>query len=259
MAFARHYSSSQRRLVCVLFPLFWSLATHADTSQPAGLAEARKDYFEAQAKFKASPTNTSTAWEFGRAAFDLAEFATNKTERAQIAEQGISACRTALQQDAKSAAAHYYLGLNLGQMARTRGLSALRLIKEMETEWKTAATLDPKFDFGGPHRSLGLLYRDAPSFGSIGSRPKAREHLAKAIELAPNYPENRLELIESCLDWGDRNGARRELKALESIWPVAQKELQGPLWDKNAANWEAQLQKFKTKIEEPAKIETPRH
>ena len=39
-----------------------------------------------------------------------------------------AACRQALAQGSNSAPAHYYLGMNLGQLARTRGLSALKLV-----------------------------------------------------------------------------------------------------------------------------------
>ena len=32
------------------------------------------------------------------------------------------------------------------------------------------------------------------------------------MELAPRYPENRLNLIEAYLKWGERTGAHRELQ-----------------------------------------------
>src|SRR5262249_49360088 len=145
---------------------------------------------------------------------------------------------------------HYYLGLNLGQLARTRSFGALKLVDQMEHEFTTAERLDASFDFGGPDRSLGLLYRDAPTIISIGNRSKSREHLRKAVELAAEYPENRLNLIESYLKWGDRAGARRELTALEQVWPKAKQKLTGPAWSSSWADWEAQLQTMKKKVEE---------
>jgi hypothetical protein len=45
------------------------------------------------------------AWEFGRAAFDLAEFARNKSERETIATQGVAACRRAVKLEPTSAPA----------------------------------------------------------------------------------------------------------------------------------------------------------
>ncbi len=112
--------------------------------------------------------------------------------------------------------------MNLGQLARTKLLGALKLVTEMEAEFKAARRLDEHLDFAGPDRSLGLLYLEAPGWPtSVGSRTKARQHLRRAAELAPQYPENRLTLLEAYLRWGDHNGVQRELKALEEIWPAA--------------------------------------
>src|SRR5262249_17462611 len=155
---------------------------------------------------------------FARACFDVAEIATNSTERAEVAEQGIATCRELLSRDPSVARGHYYLGMNLGELARTRGLSALKLVSQMEQEFKRTRDLDDKIDHGGPDRNLGLLYRDAPRVMSIGSRPKAQRCLQKAADADPDFPENRLNLIETYLHWSDRNGAKRELKALEELW-----------------------------------------
>src|SRR5262249_17480444 len=145
------------------------------------------------------------------------------------------------------------LGLNLGQLARTRSLSALKLVAQMEKEFTTASNLDSNMNYGGPDRTLGLLYRDAPSIGSIGNRAKARQHLQCAIELAPEFPDNRLELIESYLKWGNRTDARRQLSALEQIWPKARARFVGQEWTTSWGDWEAQLEKLKRKLEDPSK------
>ncbi len=221
--------------------------------------EILQRYHDTEARHQASLQNATLAWQFGRACFDLAEYATNSTERAELAEQGIAACRQAVDRDAKSAAAHYYLGLNLGQLARTRGLSALKLIKEMEREWTTAAELDSRLDYAGPERSLGLLYRDAPAIASVGSRSKARQQLVRAVELAPDYPENRLILIETYLKWNERPEARDELQALEKIQPAARKQFGGPAWESNWRDWNGRLEMLRKKAGESSKIESPRH
>jgi len=220
---------------------------------------AQKAYSQALSQHNKNPSDSEVAWQFARACFDLAEFSTNSAERAELAERGIAACRQIISQDPNSAPAHYYLGMNLGQLARTKGLGALKLVDQMEHEFTTARELDEHFDYAGPDRNLGLLYRDAPSVGSIGSRAKARKHLQRAAELAPEYPENGLNLIETCLRWSDRNGARRELKALEAAWPNARANLSGHTWTASWADWEQRLNKAKKKIEEASKaIESPR-
>jgi len=78
---------------------------------------AREIFAAAQKRHLAEPTNAVAAWEFARACFDRAEFATNDTERVIIADQGIAACRRLLERQTGSAPAHYYLGMNLGQLA----------------------------------------------------------------------------------------------------------------------------------------------
>ena len=249
--------------------LFWAcLGLLAQTNQVppesadvgTGSASAQKVFRNAQTRYNKEPGNSLAAWQFGRACFDLAEFATRNGERAGLAEQGIAASRKALARDSNSAPAHYYLGMNLGQLARTKSLGALKLVGQMEREFISARKLDDHFDYGGPDRSLGLLYLDAPTIGSVGSRSKARQHLQRAVELAPDYPENRLGLIEAYLKWGEREAAGRQLKAIEEVWPGARGEFVGAAWVASWADWEARLKKARKKCEDPHRIlESPRH
>ncbi|HOC57803.1 MAG TPA: hypothetical protein PKI20_19445 [Verrucomicrobiota bacterium] len=227
----------------------------ADLSIPKGewVAAARRNFEAAQAAYQHAPTQATAAWQFARACFDLAEYATNDTQRAAVAEQGIAVCQRALLHATNSAPLHYYLGMNLGQLARTRLLGALKLVTQMEREFIRVRDLDRQFDYAGADRNLGLLYRDAPAIGSIGSRPKARGHLVRAVRLAPQYPENRLNLIETHLKWGEPNSARRELAALEEIWPAARTNLIGAAWAASWADWEPRLMKLRNRIERPQK------
>jgi tetratricopeptide (TPR) repeat protein len=244
----------------VVFPVCLGLLVGADQTRAdppaaeAGFAAyAKQNFQKAQAHYRDAPGEAAAAWKFARACFDLAEFATNKTERASLAEQGMAASQRAIASEPNLASAHYYLGMNLGQLARTRGLSALKLVNQMQRAFMRAHDLEEQLDWAGPDRTLGLLYRDAPSFGSIGSRSKAREHLKRAVELAPGYPENRLNLVEAYLNWGEPNSAQRELAALEAAWPSARTNFVGEAWAASWADWEPRLQKLKKKIEGPPK------
>lgn len=191
----------------------------------------------ARQRFESDPTNHVAIWEFARAGFDRAEFATNDTERAALAVLGIDACRKLIARDPKSAPGHYYLGMNLGQLARTKLLGALKLVDEMEREFKAAAALEERFDHAGPQRNLGLLYYEAPVLGSIGSRTKARKHLERAVELAPDFPENRLNLAEAYLKWRDKQPLKRELEALQKLWPAAKTNFVGADWEAAWQDW----------------------
>jgi hypothetical protein len=200
---------------------------------------AERKLFQAEKQLAKDTNSVQANWEFGRACFDLAEYSTNNTERADLAKRGIEASRRAVAGDPASAAAHYYLALNIGQLARTRYLSALKLVDELEHELLRARELDSKIFYAGPERTLGLLYRDAPVIGSVGSKRKAEQHLQAAAQLCPLYMDNRLNLAESYLKWGDRNGASRELKTAEESWPVAREKFSGPEWEPDWADWEA--------------------
>jgi hypothetical protein len=228
-------------------------ADSTNTGPVRWAALAQRDYAAAHERFTAEPTNAVAAWEFARAAFDRAEFATNDTERAALAEQGIAACRAALARDPNSAAAHYYLGMNLGQLARTRTVGALKIVNEMEAEFRTARALDERLDHAGPDRNLGLLYLEAPRIVSLGNKTKARQHLARAAALAPDYPENRLNLAEAAVKWREVKTAQRELAAMEKLWPSARTNFTGLKWEASWADWNSRLGKLKAQVRELGK------
>jgi hypothetical protein len=209
---------------------------------------------QAREAARANPQAVAAQVELSRQCFQAGEYATNNAERAIFAEQGIQAAKAAVARATNSGPAHFYLGLNLGQLARTRGLSALKLVSQMEDEVLKARDLDPEQDHAGPDRILGLLYRDAPSIGSVGSRSKARHHLQQAAVVAPDFPENRLNLLETYLDWKDRPGAARELKVLEELLPKARAQFSGPPWEADWLDWDARFDKAKAKAEKDPKI-----
>jgi tetratricopeptide (TPR) repeat protein len=141
--------------------------------------------------------------------------------------------------------------MNMGQLARCETLGALKLVREMEDQFLTAADMDPAADFGGADRGLGLLCRDAPGWPvSIGNRARARKFLESAVALASDYPENVLNLAESYLKWGDKTDARQELAALDALWPSAQKALTGPHWEWSWYDWTRRRDALRAKLEQ---------
>jgi len=248
------------RMLTAIFSLFAfvTAASAQSTANPVFAARAEKAFRQAQIDF-ASGTNGTAAWQYARACFDFADFATNETERADVARLGIAACRKLLACETNSAPGHYYLAMNYGQLARAEApsMAAYHLVKQMEYEFKTAADLDKNFDYAGPERSLGLLYRDAPVWPfSIGSRRKAREYLDQAAKLAPDYPENHLNLAETFLQWHETDNAKIELTALDALWPGARSNLTGEAWERSWDDWSARRAAARNKLDEisaPAK------
>jgi tetratricopeptide (TPR) repeat protein len=228
--------------------------TNAPAVKASASERADKKLREARVRFVADQNNATNAWLLGQAVFEWNELAKDLHQQEALAREGIAACRQAVALAPKLAEPHYYLGLTLGQFADTkRNMAALKLVKEMEREFLATRDLDEHFDFAGADRNLGLLYHQAPTLISIGSRYKARQHLQRAVELAPDFPENRLNLIETLLEWGENDDARRELKALEKPWTTAQKNLTGVEWETAWPEWQLRLDAAKKKIPVSAK------
>ena len=248
------------RIAAVLFLLATLPPDTGWAAQASQAARAERTFFEAQARFNKNSTDPEAAWRFGLACFDWADLAETSGPRAEIAEQGIAASRQAVQLAPKAAAGHYYLGLNLGQLARTKKLGALKLVTEMEAEFLAAIEADEKFDFAGAHRSLGLLYLNAPGWPtSVGSRPKARLHLRAAVELSPDYPDNLLSLLEAYLKWGDKPAIASQVASTDEALERARKTLVGDTWQSSWRDWDHRWAKLKAKSSEPAPhLDSPR-
>ena len=224
----------------------------AADGQKLFLARAETEMQRAQKVFQADKNISTNAVQFARACFDVAELATNETQRADVSRLGIAACQSLLAREPKSAAGHYYLAMNFGELAEAENpsLAAYKLVHEVEHEFTTAAQLDERFDYAGPARCLGLLYRDAPGWPlSIGSKHKAQHWLDRAATLAPDYPENFLNLAESHLRWHQADEAAAALKKLDALWPSARTNLVGNAWEKNWSDWTRQRMAARTEFQ----------
>jgi len=221
----------------------------AGTGPETPTARVERIHREARARFQQSSGNLEAAWQLGRACFDIGELAKNESERATYAEEGIAACRSAVARKYNCAPAHYYLAMNLGELARTKSIGALKLVREMESEFKIAIELDEKFDYAGAHRSLGLLYKDAPGWPtSVGSRSKARQHLRRANELCRDNPDNRLSLAEAYFEWGETKLVAEELPSLAETLQAAREKYRGEEWALSWRDWDARFQNLTNKV-----------
>jgi hypothetical protein len=231
-----------------------ALATAGEAPRTVFAARAESEWRRAQTQFQLHTNDPAAAWQFARACFELNDFATNRAGRADLAGQGIAACRHLLAGESNSAPGHYYLGIELGLLADTkRNLAAYKMVREMEHEFKTAHDLDEHLDDAGPARCLGLLYRDAPGWPvSIGSRHKAREWLERAAKLAPDSPENHLNLVESSWQWKEHEAARGAWKTLDTLWPAARTNLTGEAWERNWDDWSTRRNAMREKLGELA-------
>jgi tetratricopeptide (TPR) repeat protein len=205
----------------------------------------QKAYNSAREQFATNKTSFDAAWQFARTSFDWAEFASTDPEREAVATEGVAAAHRAVELQPNSAAGHHYLAMNNGQLARTKTLGALRLVKEMEREFKKAAELDPNFDYAGPDRSLGMLYFEAPGWPtSIGSKSKARSHLRRALEVAPGYPDNHLSYMEALVTWKEKSELAEAMRKYRAILTKAKAEYTGERWEQSWSDWQKRWQKI---------------
>ena len=213
--------------------------TNASVLAEANLVAARK-------LVATEPTNSVAAWQLGRACFTWGKSLKDPNAQEQIYEEGVTACRRSLCLEPKSGPAHYYLGMNIGRVADLkRNLAAFGMVKEVERAFLQAAKLDENYAYGGPDRNLGLLYWHAPGWPvSVGNKKLARKHLERAVKLAPDYPENRLNLAEAHLDWREQKLMQQQLDAVTQLWPRAKTNLTGLEWELDWRDWESRRQKL---------------
>lgn len=229
----------------------------ADTNSVAAIPaptqpQALNWYLAARSNYMAQAGSSTSAWKFAEACFEWAEYATNSSQREALALEGIAAAKFVTEANPETGVGHFFLAMNKGQLARTRTLGALALVKEMEQSFFRAIKLDPTFDYAAPHRSLGMLYLDAPGWpASIGSKAKARKHLEKAVELAPDYPTNHLTLLDAYLRWGDASALATGMKRYRAILSKAKEKYTGPVWQNSWRNWDSDWRTILEKSEEP--------
>jgi hypothetical protein len=145
-----------------------------------------------------------------RVAFDLGEPETNRS--GEFAARGLALADRARKLVPDRAEGHYRYALCLGIYLREHPLSGIRRAGELATSGEEAARLDEKFDNGGPHRFLAVLYAEAPRFVGPGDHDKAREHLARLLEIAPDAQENRVAAVRVHIALGEDDEARAALK-----------------------------------------------
>lgn len=240
--------------VTVLAGLVFQL--HAAADFPAA---AEQEYHAALENWRKDSSSLTAAVAVARAAFMNAELVTRDSARAELAERGMEAARFVIARDAHHAAAHYWLAMNQGQLARTKLLGALGLVKDMVREFLQARDLDEHVDFAGPDRSLGLLYRDAPGWPtSVGDKSRARSHLLRAVKLHPEFPENQLCLLESYEKWGERERFDQQLKTAERVVQEAREKFTGPDWEYSRSDWENRLAAMKSKASGVGRVTHPK-
>lgn len=148
---------------------------------------------------KQNPHNAEAYWKAARCYHWFYDRETQNSRKKYYAHKTLNMASLALKANPQSAGAHYYYAIALGLCFSHHPTMALgNGFEKMLQAAKTAAKLNPKLDFAGPHRLLGYIYLESPE--DYGGDPEtAKIHFQKAYQLFPNYAENLLGLAKCYL------------------------------------------------------------
>jgi len=158
-----------------------------------------------------------------RGCFILGDLSEKKDIRRQYYEKGRSYAESLLEEDQASLAGHYWLGLNLAGLADVgSAFTGRSLLPRILDELRRSLALNEAYDQAGAHRTLGLIYFEAPRPPfSVGDLDQSLKHLTAAVRLAPECSTNHLYLAETLLRLGRKDEARQELaRVLSSPRPA---------------------------------------
>jgi hypothetical protein len=161
-------------------------------------------------------------WRGARACAWLARNLNDRGQRETFALKGISMGREAARKASTNVESFYYLGLCLGAFAELKGTPPRDIVREMRDMMQMAMALDPKFDYCGPHRFLGLLMIESEAYPlyAVGTAEQGLKHLETATRACPDYGENHLVYARALAEEDQPELARAEAeKVLQSAKP----------------------------------------
>ncbi|UCF36738.1 MAG: hypothetical protein JSU96_18305 [Acidobacteriota bacterium] len=140
--------------------------------------------------------------------------------KSSLARELIVLCNTAVEEHPERVEGYYFRAISIGLFAQENKLYGRDAMQEFRADAQKAIEIDPRYDFGGPHRVLGALYLRAPGPpAGIGSTQRAYRQLLIAHEISPDYPENLLFLGEVCLRLNRPEESRSYLAPLQEAIP----------------------------------------
>ncbi|MEQ8351731.1 MAG: hypothetical protein RH862_09625 [Leptospiraceae bacterium] len=148
-------------------------------------------------------------------------FTKDDQKRELFYEHGTNFGKEAINMNPRAIYGNFWYASNAGQLGICQGIMAsLASIDPFKKSMEVVLKENENFFFAGPHRALGRLFHQAPGWPiSVGNKNKAAEHLERAVELAPEFFNNRSFLAELYLDMGKKDNAREHLEYLVGSHP----------------------------------------
>jgi tetratricopeptide (TPR) repeat protein len=178
-------------------------------------------------------------------AFQNNRKAIDKKEKSKWSWAGVLYSNKCLEIDPDKTICLYYNAINRGAYIKNHIINYQSALKAMVRNCKKVARLDPKFQQGGCYRVLGEIYAKAPSFSLNPQNitrdlDKSAEYLQEAVNLAPDYPLNRLFLARTLQALGEDEKAAQQLKEFD--------QLEGTNLDKEYPEWKKERENLAKKL-----------
>lgn len=171
-------------------------------------------------------------WEEAKQIAIDAEKTPSKQKSAELSEKGITLSKECIMKHPENAACYYYKAVNTGLYYKAHIVGYQNGLKEMVADLNHSIKLDETYDYAGAYRMLGQIYvstperRDTTSGKIYRDYDKAEMYFTKAVKIAPDYPENHIELTELLLKKDNVKTAEESLNTIDKLVPywTAQRE-----------------------------------
>lgn len=142
-------------------------------------------------------------WRLARALFFLGQQGDSRESSRQLYSTGISAGERAVALNDQRVEGHFWVGVNLALFAESnRGIRGLRALRWGRLELKRAIAISESYHDAGPLRVLARLEHKTPRILG-GSIKRSREHLDRALAIAPSNSVTLMYAAELALQTGE--------------------------------------------------------
>lgn len=136
-----------------------------------------------------------------------------------------------------------WIALKGGQLQIKSKLVALTYISPLEKAALRLKAIAPTFKEYAADRILGRMYHLAPSFISIGSAKKARQHFESAFAGAPENPENLLFYADFLASQGEKARAIEMVKKALASPRLNDYPIERAYWELLGQGWLTEWQR----------------
>ncbi|MBI4126826.1 MAG: tetratricopeptide repeat protein [Deltaproteobacteria bacterium] len=162
------------------------------------------------------------------------------------AETGIHYAERCLERAPEEAACFYYRAINTGLYYQARVVGYQTGVKHMAADLERVIAINALYDYAGAHRALGELFTKLPQTTVHPNDlrrdlEKAENYLREAVRLAPDYPENYLQLSETLTARGKYDEAQGALSRAKELVPRWKR-------DRAYGSWQSATSQLETKL-----------